>query len=498
MQNRNPDITISGAPRSTGFFPLLRALIRPVPLALAALGMAGTSLAAASEAAVQADSTRLAGIFGDNMVLQQDAQVNIWGWDRPDKRIELTPGWGDKVVVISDDTGYWKAVVQTVQAGGPHELLVEGTDVIRLENILLGEVWLCSGQSNMQMPMKGFPNQPVVNSQEELLDADKPEIRFFLVERNQSDEPQPDVKGKWQICTPESIKEFSAAGYFFGDKLLEQLQVPVGLIGSYWGGTVIEAWTDQKTLADGFSDQELRNPVNQPGRSTLYNGMIHPLIPFTIKGAIWYQGESNRAAPDVYQRLLPAMVDAWRSLWNQGNFPFYYVQIAPYHYEGADMVGTALLREAQLKASELIENSGMVVSLDHGNCECIHPFNKKPIGERLAYYALKNQYGFSFLQPEGPVLKEMQVEGNQAVLSFENTPNGIISRYEQLEGFEIAGPNRIFFPALAFVNANGTLTVWAPEVKEPAAVRYAFTNCPEATLFNTEGLPASSFRTDDW
>lgn len=442
--------------------------------------------------------TRLAAIFGDNMVLQRDARVNVWGWDAPGTRIQLTSTWGGVATATADASGSWKAVLPTAEAGGPHVLTVEGSDTISVGNILLGEVWLASGQSNMEMPMRGFGNQPVTDSQRALLKARQPLIRIFRVGRNRSDEPETELVGTWQVGAPETIKEFSAVAYFFADTLHQQLDVPIGMIGSYWGGTVIEAWMSEQILADNFSDEELHTPGRQPGRSTLYNAMIHPLIPFTLKGVLWYQGESNRNRPHVYRRLLTAMVENWRAEWGQGDFSFYYVQISPFAYEGDHAIGTALLREAQLQALGDIPNAGMVVSLDVGNCLCIHPFDKRPIGERLAYWALKHDYGFAFLQAAGPVLREMTIEGNQAILSFDHAPNGLIFRYAQLGEFQIAGSNRTFFPALAFVNRNGTLTVMAPEVTEPVAVRYAFRNCPEATLFNTEGLPASSFRTDDW
>jgi sialate O-acetylesterase len=462
------------------------------------LALAGASWGQAGERAAESEFTRLAGIFGDNMVLQREARVNVWGWDMPETRIQLSASWGQTAVATADETGYWKAVIATAEAGGPHVLTIEGTDTVHLRNILLGEVWLASGQSNMEMPMRGFGNQPITDSQRELLNAHKPMIRIFRVDRNRSEVPVRDVRGTWQVGAPETIKEFSAVAYFFADTLLAQLDVPIGVIGSYWGGTVIEAWMSEPVLAGNFADEELFKPGRQPGRSTLYNGMIHPLIPFTKKGAIWYQGESNRNRPQFYRRLFAAMVESWRAEWQQGDFPFYYVQISPYNYDGGNAVGTALLREAQLQALDDIPNAGMVVSLDHGNCICIHPFDKRPIGERLAYWALKHQYGFDFLQAAGPILGEMKIEGNQAILSFDNAPSGIISRYARLDEFQVAGSNRIFYPATAFVNRDGTLTVMAPEVNEPVAVRYAFRNCPEATLFNTEGLPASSFRTDDW
>ena len=464
--------------------PFLAAILALVGLAQAQPGGAGP--------------TRLAGIFGDNMVLQREARVNVWGWDAPGTRIQLSSSWGATAEATADESGYWKAVLETAEAGGPHVLTVEGVDTVHVRNILLGEVWLASGQSNMEMPMRGFGNQPITDSQRELLNANKPMIRTFRVERTRSDEPARELNGTWHVSSPATLKEFSAVAYFFADTLLGQLDVPIGMIGSYWGGTVIEAWMKEEVLAGNFADEELHTPGRQPGRSTLYNGMIHPLIPFTIKGVIWYQGESNRHRPQYYRRLLAAMVESWRTEWRQGDFPFYYVQISPYDYDGRHAVGTALLREAQLQALDDIPNAGMVVSLDYGNCLCIHPFDKRPIGERLAYWALKHQYGFDFLQAAGPVLREMTIEGNQAILSFDNAPNGIISRYERLDEFQIAGSNRIFSPATAFVNRNGTLTVMAPEVTEPVAVRYAFRNCPQATLFNTEGLPASSFRTDDW
>lgn len=471
---------------------------RALSVLLSGLALAGSllghTLTAASDAA-----TRLPNLFGDNMVLQRDASVNIWGWDAPGVEVKVRPSWGEPVVAVSDDTGYWKASIQTLGAGGPHELAIEGTGNVQLENILFGEVWLCSGQSNMEMPLKGYPNQPIVNSQSELLRANQPSIRFFRVSRQRSDVPETDVQGEWQVCTPRTIGDFSAVAYFFGDKLTEHLDVPIGLIGSYWGGTSAEAWTDRSTLAARFPESDLVVQSEQsPGPGQLFNGMIHPVIPYTIKGVIWYQGETNRVKPGVYASLFPAMVEDWRVKWNQGEFPFYYVQIAPFLYDGAHSVSSALLREAQLKASTRMNNAAMVVSLDHGNAGCIHPFNKRPIGERLAGLALKNEYGFRFLQTEGPVLREMKIEGSQAILSFDNAPNGIISLGVQLDEFQIAGSDKVFHPAAALVNRNGTLSVSSPEVADPVAVRYAFRNAPEATLFNIEGLPASSFRTDDW
>jgi sialate O-acetylesterase len=492
LSNRHNCPKTEGTPSRRG------ALVFAILILWVSIGVGHAASPGNDDQQVSEGITRLPGILGNNMVLQCDTLVNIWGWDKPDIKIELKSSWGEAVETVSDDAGSWKASIQTPEAGGPYELTIVGTDTIHLSNILMGEVWLCSGQSNMEMPLKGFSSQPIVNSQEELLNADKPEIRFFIVERNRSHVPELDVTGRWEICTPDSIRDFSAVGYFFGRKLLDNLDVPIGLIGSYWGGTVIEAWTDRNFLESRFTEVDLLGPATNPGWGTLYNGMIHPIVSYTIRGTIWYQGETNRFAPEPYERLLPAMIEDWRRKWNQGDFPFYYVQIAPYQYDGCKNIGTALLRESQLKASSLIENAGMVVSLDYGNCKCIHPFEKRPIGERLAYWALKNQYGFSFLQTKGPELKEMRVEGNQAILSFDNALNGIISRFEQLDEFEIAGANKIFYPATAFVNGDSTLTVSAPEVADPVAVRYAFRNCPKATLFNTEGLPASSFRTDDW
>ena len=467
----------------------LLALLVPVNLVFC-------SSAATAEASGR---TRLPAIFGSNMVLQQEAAVKVWGWDKPGTEIVVSPGWADEVKARANDSGYWEADIQTLGAGGPHELLIRGTDQIEYDNILFGEVWLCSGQSNMEMPVKGFPNQPIVSSREEILQADKPEIRFFIVERQSTETPQDDIKGEWMVCRRETIGEFSAIGYFFGSELNENLDVPVGLIGPYWGATSVEVWTDLNVLKVKYPDEEfVEKREGRPKPGTLYNGMIHPLIPYTIKGAIWYQGESNRSRPDVYDRFLATMVEDWRLKWGQGDFPFYFVQIAPFKYEGADNISSALLREAQLKASQSIPNSGMVVSLDHGNFDIIHPFNKKPIGERLAYWALNRQYGYDFLLPEGPVFKEMSVEGNTAILSFENVPNGLIYMKAELEEFQIAGSDRVFYPAKAVVNREGTVTVSSPEVAEPVAVRYAFRNYPQATLFNVEGLPASSFRTDDW
>jgi len=452
--------------------------------------------AAATE---DAGTTKLPSIFGNNMVLQREAVVKVWGWDKPGTEVVLAPSWGSEVKARANDSGYWEAGIQTLGAGGPYELLIQGSDQIKYDNILFGEVWLCSGQSNMEMPVKGFPNQPIVNSREEILKADKPEIRFFIVPRQSTAHRHTDLTGEWIVCSPEFIGEFSAVGYFFGSELYENLDVPIGLIGSYWGGTSAEIWTDTDVLKANFADKDLASPPeDHPQPGSLYKEMIHPIIPFTIKGAIWYQGESNRSRSHLYDKLFSAMVEDWRLKWGQGDFPFYFVQIAPFKYDGADKISSALLREAQLKASQSIPNSGMVVSLDHGNFDIIHPFNKKPIGDRLAYWALNKQYGYDYLLPEGPVYKEMKIEGNTATLFFDNIPNGLIYMKAELDEFEMAGSDKVFHPAKAVVTRESTVQVSSPEVDEPVAVRYAFRNYPKATLLNTEGLPASSFRTDDW
>lgn len=334
----------------------------------------------------------LPAIFGDHMVLQQNAKVTIWGWAKPLEEISVTGSWSqDTAKVKVNNQGNWQVQLNTPAAGGPYTLTLKGYNTIIINDILIGEVWLASGQSNMEWTA----NMQVEHAEEAIQEANHPEIRFFTVLHRASDAPQLDVEGEWVVCSPATMRYFSAVAYFFGKEMQQHLKVPVGLINSSWGGTPAEIWTDPTLIAQ---NQTLATAAallpdvpwgpKEPGRA--YNTMIRPLIPFQIAGALWYQGEANTVNAGTYDQLLATMVQNWRTAWGY-EFPFYYVQIAPYNY-GKPMEGV-LVREAQRKAMAMIPNSGMVVVSDIGNINDIHPRNKIDVGKRLANWALSQTYG---------------------------------------------------------------------------------------------------------
>ncbi|MCA1747743.1 MAG: sialate O-acetylesterase, partial [Bacteroidales bacterium] len=371
----------------------------------------------------------------------------------------------------------------------PYTLTVKGSEEIVLNDILFGEVWFCSGQSNMEMPVKGFNNQPINGSNEHILHSKNDQIRMFTVTREASMEPLDNVTGEWQKAAPATTGDFSAVAYFFGKQIHDVTGMPVGLIHSSWGGSKAEAWMDPEALS-AFPEISLpeQMPESRPNHTPtlLYNAMVHPLIGYTMKGAIWYQGESNREQPKQYESLFPALIQSWREHWEQGDFPFYFVQIAPYRYDGAEEVGSAFLREAQLNSMLNTENSGMAVTMDIGECDCIHPAEKNLVGKRLAYWALANDYNIEGIMTNGPVYKQMEItDDGQVKISFEHLDNGLSFFGNAPEGFEVAGDDKVFYPATAKINGDRTLSVWSENVTAPVAVRYAFKNCSEGTLYNT-------------
>jgi sialate O-acetylesterase len=366
--------------------------------------------------------------------------------------------------------------------------------------VLIGEVWVCSGQSNMEMPVKGYRNQPVAGSAEAIALSAHPKIRLFTVERAISPDPLDDFKGAWTLCEPETVAEFSATAYFFGRTLSRALDVPVGLINTSWGGTLIQPWMSRAGLKD-FKGIELpgdaaARKVAEDTPTALYNAMIHPMIGYGLRGAIWYQGESNRNEPDAYQKLLPGLIEDWRAQWGVGAFPFYYAQIAPYDY-GPTGLSSAYLREAQLRASTALPNIGMACLMDIGEKFNIHPAAKETGSIRLAMLALTQVYGMKGITGLNPVFKEMKVTGNLVALTFDGVPNGLTSYGKELSCFEVAGANKRFYPAKAWLTWEG-ISLMSPSVREPVAVRYAFKDFVVGDLFSTEGFPVSSFRTDDW
>lgn len=619
---------------------------------------------------------RLPAIIADNMVLQQRSSDPVWGWAEPGQQITVTGSWdGSSVKTQAGENGKWMVSIHTPKAGGPYTLTIKGDETIVLKNVMIGEVWVCSGQSNMEMPVSGWPGASILNSAKEIAAADYPDIRLFTVKKKVAFAPQENCTGSWAECSPQTVQNFSATAYFFGRQLYKKLKVPIGLIHSSWGGTVAEAWTsnsalrklgdftqslntvdsirdhldeirkkdeenaalwDQKSnyihlpyAQTGFNDAswktmqlpnqwenaglpgmdgivwfrkvvdipaswagkdltldlgpiddeditwfngkevgaireegfwakprsytvpgsvvkagkntiairvtDLRGnggifgdkksmqlyPANESSHqgiglagdwkykvavvkkpsnlgenpntpSVLYNGMVAPLIPFGIRGAIWYQGEANVGRADQYAKLFPAMIADWRNRWGRGDFPFYFVQIAPYPYGGNGMKAAAL-RDAQRKSLR-VPHSGMVVTLDIGDTTNIHPANKEEVGRRLSLWALNKTYGQSDVVYSGPLYNGMQVKGNKAIVSFTHTVGGLMTKGGRLTHFEIAGADAKFVPAKAAINGN-EVVVQSDQVDHPVAVRYGWRDTSVPYLFNGAGLPASSFST---
>jgi len=444
---------------------------------------------------------KLPAIFGENMVLQQQTDVAIWGAASKNSTVKVITSWNKKSYSVkAGSDGKWSLKVSTPAAGGPYEVTVSEGNTLKFKNVMIGEVWVCSGQSNMEMPMKGYMNQPILGSNEAIATSSNPMIRLFTVTKASNLNPQDDFTGTWKNCDPENVSQFSATAYFFGLMLNKSLNVPIGLINSSWGGTRIEPWISEAGVKNfdfvTLPDKAQTGTLSPQTPTVLFNAMINPMVGFGIKGAIWYQGESNRNEPDKYLNLLPGMVENWRSVWGVEDFPFYYVQIAPFNY-GPGGVNSAYLREAQLKASSVIKNIGMACIMDISEEYCIHPADKKAGGDRLAYQALVKTYGKKGFASEGPVLKEMKIEGQIVKITFENAANGLTSFGKDLTCFEVAGANKRYYPATAFFTNTG-INLFSQFVNEPVAVRYAFQDFIVGDLFNTEGLPASSFRTDTW
>lgn len=443
----------------------------------------------------------LPAIFCDNMVMQQQTEASVWGKADRNASVRVTTSWnGKSYSTKAASDGSWKVKVATPKAGGPYELTVSDGSAVRIKNVLIGEVWVCSGQSNMEMAMKGYRNQPILGSAEAVALSSNPAIRLITVKRATSLTPLDDFTGSWSLCEPENVYEFSATAYFFGLMLNKALHVPVGLINTSWGGTRIEPWISETGCRNfdwvKIPDKKPVENLSQQTPTVLFNAMINPIVGYGIRGAIWYQGESNRNEAAEYRKLLPGLVENWRSEWGIGEFPFYYMQIAPFDY-GTEGLSSAYLREAQLKASTAIKNIGMACIMDIGEKDCIHPANKQAGSNRLAMLALENTYGIKGVTGQSPVFREMKISEGVVKITFDHAPNGLTSYGKELSCFEVAGANKRFFPARAFITGSG-VTVFSPAVPEPVAVRYAFRDFVVGDLFATNGLPVSSFRTDDW
>lgn len=484
-------------------------------------------------------------VFSSHMVLQREKPIIIWGWANPGETItvQFGPHSGH---AQANERGEWKVTLPAMAAGGPFTLTVSGSSTVTYDDVLVGEVWLCSGQSNMEFGM-GRVN----NSAQEIASADHPGIRLLLVKRVWLGQPTNDIDGSWKVCTPQSVMEggwdgFSAVGYFFGRELNQKLNVPVGLIESDWGGTRIESWTPPEGFArvralkdenqrveagdphdpvhkrllkqtlDEYDQwlgaargalaaetvvpalpkypEELQGPQGLQQATALYNGMIHPLVPFAVRGAIWYQGEANETEGMKYYERMKALIAGWRKVWSEGKFPFYFVQIAPYNY-GDNPQNLARLWEAQTVAANTIPNAGMAVVNDIGDLKDIHPKDKQDVGRRLALMALARTYGQRGLVDSGPTFKSMKIEGNTIRIKFDNVGGGLASRDGgPLSDFEIIdADNGGFVKADAQIDGD-SVVLSAPGVAHPVAMRFAWSGLDEPNLMNREGLPAGAFR----
>ena len=435
--------------------------------------------------------------FSNGMVLQQQSMVAIWGSsDKQQQKVAVKTSWNNrKYTTRTDELGTWKVKVETPVYGGPYIVEISDGEVVCIENVLIGEVWLCSGQSNMDMRVSGRYGDPVLGSLDAIVTSENPEIRMFMVGSKMTSAPLTDCEGIWQEASSETVPDFSAAGYFFARKLNEVLRIPVGIIHASYGGSRVEAWMSKEAIEPYRDLEDVHNA------SILYNGMLSPVVGYGIRGCLWYQGEANVDAPDLYTQLFPSLVNDWRKKWGMEEFPFYYAQIAPFNYNKGEgkRKNSAYLREAQTACLKLIPSSGMIILTDIGDARTIHPMEKEAVGNRFAYMALGRTYGKKGFPTTGPLYKSMQTEGNKITLSFDEMGKGLTTYRQQLTGFEVAGEDKVFHPANArFGKDAQTVIVSSPEVEQPVAVRYAFKDYIKGTLYNMSGLPASSFRTDNW
>jgi len=439
-----------------------------------------------------------AALFSDNAVLQQGIAVPVWGF--ADNGEKVTVKFQDQTLSTVAKDGKWMVTLAPLKAGGPFKMSIAGSNTIELSNILVGEVWVCSGQSNMQFGLQSAANGP-----EAVAAATNPNIRLFSVPLKTSYTPLDSMQSSWALCSPETAKSFTAVGYFFGRDLNKALGVPVGLINSSWGGTFAETWVSPEgfkalpSYAAWIAEANAKKPEGPNNPSVLYNAMINPLIPYAIKGAIWYQGESNAGAAFKYRTLFPTMIKSWRDGWGEGDFTFLFVQLAPFTAIKTEPEESewAELREAQLLTTKTSPKAGMAVITDVGDPGNIHPTQKEPVGGRLALAARKIAYGQDIVY-SGPIYKGMKVMADSITLYFDNVGGGLVAKDGDLKGFAVSGADKKFVWATATIVGGNKVVVKSPSVPNPVAARYGWANCPVVNLFNAEGLPASPFRTDDF
>lgn len=438
----------------------------------------------------------LPSLFADNMVLQQNSTVAIWGWSDPGETIKIVTSWNkDTVKIKADNSSKWSTTLKTIGAGGPYSIQILGNGKVQLNNVMLGEVWICSGQSNMEMSV----NSILINGEEEAAKATNPNIRIFHVQKIGAEYPQQNCIANWAVCSPESMRASSAVGYFFARELQQKLNVPVGIIVSAWGGTPAEVWIEKSRIENNplLNKSKYTDHYDWwPGTAgTTYNSMIAPLVPYGIAGAIWYQGESNCSNYPIYSLLMKTMIENWRADFKK-DFPFYFVQIAPYTY--GDNGTSEYLREQQELASKTIPNTGMVVISDLvDNIKDIHPKNKLDVGKRLAAYALAETYQQNRSEYKSPSYESMKIEKDKVRISFSHAKEGLNCTGKSPARFMIAGDDQKFVPGTAKIEGN-TVLVSSKLVKVPVAVRFCFDDTTMPDIFSANGLPVAPFRTDQW
>ncbi len=477
---------------------------------------------------------KLSPVFGDSMVVQRDKPIHVWGWTTPNRDVQVEMA-GHTATAKSDEAGRFDVNLDPLPAGGPHQMVIQADESKTFRDVLVGEVWVCSGQSNMAWTVSNA-NDPDLES----LTAKYPNIRLISVPQTGSQEPLNDFDGKWEACTPESVKNFSAVGYFFGRQLHQTLDIPIGLIDNAWGGSAAEAWVQRDVLQESGQYDELlkkwdalaetydheaalanwkervakwtetkqgarpaapRNVLagqHRPGN--LYNGVLHPVLGYTIRGVIWYQGESNAGRAYQYRHLFPLMIQHWRDQWGQGDFPFYWVQLADFRGEVDSPAESdwAELREAQTMTMSKLPNTGEAVITDLGEATDIHPRNKQDVAKRLARWALANDYGIDITY-RSPTFQSMEIQGSKAIVKFDHIGKGL-DTFDVKEpiGFAIAGEDKVFVNADAKIVGKDTIEVWSDSVQNPVAVRYAWADNPICNVQSADGLPMTPFRTDDW
>lgn len=452
---------------------------------------------------------KLPEIISDNMVLQQQTEVAVWGTARPGAGVSVKGSWSSRSYSTrADKDGKWLVRVATPKAGGPYSMTISDGEPLKISNILVGEVWYCSGQSNMEMPIHGWGSQPVEGAPEAMLRANKTTpIRICEVYKQSSVTVKDSCHVQWFEHTPEAVGDCSAVAYYFAQYLQSIIGIPVAVIVDSWGGSKIETWIKREVFESQFKDvdlghldgsRELKNKHMEP--CLLWNGQVAPIVPYTFKGILWYQGEANRGNPDRYIEYQKAYVQMMRDEFCVPEAPFYCVQIAPYPYDDGTKTHSGYFCEAQQKSCAQIEHSGYATTVDLGEYGTIHPRRKYEVGRRLALLALRNDYGYDYINASAPVYKSVEFTGRSAIIDFECGTNKLNPMNAEITGFEVAGRDRIFHPAKArvYYKDGNKVEVWSDEVGLPKAVRYCFRNWCEGNLYNSWGIPAGPFRTDDW